>query len=38
MITPGGNPVCPECGQWYLGAHLCVAEECEPPEPNLAAF
>lgn len=23
VYTPGGNPVCPDCGCWYLGVHDC---------------
>ncbi|UVK63481.1 hypothetical protein SEA_AEGEUS_109 [Mycobacterium phage Aegeus] len=22
-ITPGGNPVCDFCGDWYMGRHDC---------------
>lgn len=30
-ITPGGNPVCEDCGRWYGPGveHVCEPPECE---------
>lgn len=32
LITPGGNPVCDQCGRWYLGKHECAAAPITPEQ------
>lgn len=39
LITPGGNPSCDLCGDWYLGRHDCeVADAGEPTSEDDTAW